>query len=74
MIYCSKYGIYELDSLLCEDFCDEEELDETVQAYSRVKEERVVELIEDHTNASFHTFIDDLIATVKEEIEREQVC
>uniref|UniRef100_A0A2A6C2Y1 G protein-coupled receptor n=1 Tax=Pristionchus pacificus TaxID=54126 RepID=A0A2A6C2Y1_PRIPA len=68
----SKYGIYELDSLLCEDFCDEEELEETVQAHRRVKEERVVKIIDDLTNASFHTFIDDLIATVKEEIEREQ--
>lgn len=32
-----------------------------------------MKIIDDLTNASFHTFIDDLIATVKEEIEREQV-
>ncbi|GMS94991.1 hypothetical protein PENTCL1PPCAC_17166 [Pristionchus entomophagus] len=69
----NKYGIYELDSLICEEFYEGDELDEAVQCCSREKkDEKEAEIDEVETNASFHKFIDELIATVKEEIEREQ--
>ncbi|GMR45216.1 hypothetical protein PMAYCL1PPCAC_15411 [Pristionchus mayeri] len=67
-----KHGIYELDSLICDDLTVEFDFEEAAQSCSRVVDENEPEIIERVSNASFHSFIDDLIATVREEIEREQ--
>ncbi|GMT21725.1 hypothetical protein PFISCL1PPCAC_13022, partial [Pristionchus fissidentatus] len=71
-----KYGIYELDSLICDEFDDvRDEVEGAIQSCSGFDDDKdCVELEkteEENDEASFHAFIDELILTVKEEIQRE---
>lgn len=63
----SKFGTYELESLACANLRDDEEM----RGERGMNEERVAESSE--VNGSLYTLIDNIIETVRRDIESEQV-